>query len=347
MKNTVLGQLFILIGFLSTAQTNPVHTETYLTIGGIEQWVTIHGDNAEKPIILFLHGGPGSVMSPYSKSMYSGWEKDFIIVNWDQRGAGRTFGRNNPPEELTVDYLNKNPLTINQMINDGIQLCEYLINSFSSKKIILMGSSWGSVLGVNMVTQRPELFHTYIGHSQIVNFGKNLLESYLTVYEMAKKAKDQEAIAILDELGTPPYIEAKNVGKLLRIVKRYEKNNSKPTPELWNISSEYSNELDAKNRYMGDDYSFINFVGHSKLGIKSMADSINFMSTRIEFKIPVHIIQGEADILTSKKYSAAFFDSIKAPSKKYHLVHGAAHSENQDIVAKQYEIAIKYSIITD
>src|SRR5690554_4406176 len=79
------------------AQTKPINEEKFLSINGIEQWVTIKGEDISKPVILFLHGGPGSVMSPYNK-IYDEWENDFILVNWDQRGAGRTFGRNAPAE---------------------------------------------------------------------------------------------------------------------------------------------------------------------------------------------------------------------------------------------------------
>jgi dipeptidyl aminopeptidase/acylaminoacyl peptidase len=87
-----------------------VSEEKFILINGIEQWVTIKGDRS-KPFILFLHGGPGSVMSGYSDNLYKAWEKDFIIVQWDQRGAGKTFGRM-APAELTPEYLQSNPLTL-------------------------------------------------------------------------------------------------------------------------------------------------------------------------------------------------------------------------------------------
>jgi hypothetical protein len=104
---------------------NRIAEEKFILINGIEQWVTIKGDKS-KPVILFLHGGPGSPMSPYSDNVYKEWEKDFIIVQWDQRGTARTFGRT-APAELTPEYLQSNPLTIEQMAADGIELSKYLI----------------------------------------------------------------------------------------------------------------------------------------------------------------------------------------------------------------------------
>ena len=87
----------------NSALKNQIFEEKYVVINGIEQWVTIKG-NSSKPIILFIHGGPGSPISPYIDVLYKDLEKDFIIVQWDQRGTGRTYGQNAPPEELTPEY---------------------------------------------------------------------------------------------------------------------------------------------------------------------------------------------------------------------------------------------------
>ena len=140
----------------------PVFEEKFILINGVNQWVTIKGESS-KSIILFLHGGPGSPISPYSYNLYKEWEKDFIIVQWDQRGTGKTFGLN-APKELTAEYLKLNPLTIEQMASDGIKLSEYLIKHLGKEKIILFGTSWGSALGVKMATKRPDLYYAYVGH---------------------------------------------------------------------------------------------------------------------------------------------------------------------------------------
>lgn len=257
MKNSIS---IIIALFLTTivanAQTEPINEFKYITIGGIEQWVTITGEDKTKPIVLFIHGGPGSVMSPYT-SIYKAWEKDFILVNWDQRGAGRTFGKNNPPSELSKSFLSENPLTLEQMVTDGIELTEYLKKELKQEKVILMGTSWGSILGVKMALKRPDLFHCYIGHAQFVSYEKNLKATYNKTYENALKTKDQEAIEKLKKLGEPPYSNAKFLGQLLRIVKKQERNNSIPAPASWWIfDPKYDNDIDAAHRYAGDDYSF-------------------------------------------------------------------------------------------
>ncbi|UMQ40781.1 alpha/beta fold hydrolase [Chryseobacterium sp. Y16C] len=191
----------------NTIPTRQIHEEQYVPINGIEQWVTING-NPSKPVILFLHGGPGSPITPYIDVLYKALEKDFIIVQWDQRGSGRTYGHNNPPEELTPEYLKNNPLTLEQMTSDGIVLSRYLLQHLGKKKIILSGTSWGSALGVKIATKAPELFYAYVGHSQIVNPNFST-ERYSKLYKMAENRKDSDALQILNTIGKPPYSSAK------------------------------------------------------------------------------------------------------------------------------------------
>lgn len=343
MKTIQLITFYIfLISVSAIAQSETINEEKFIPIGGIEQWVRIKGSDITKPVILFLHGGPGSVMSPYENNIYSEWEKDFIIVHWDQRGAGRTFGRNAPPE-VNEDYWIENPLTVEQMTADGIELSEYLIEKLGKQKIIILGTSWGSVLGVEMSIKRPDLFYAYVGHSQIVNAPGSLQHAYNKIYKMAQGADDRESVDKLNSIGAPPYDDAKNAGMLFRIIKKYERENSIPAPDSWwKPTQEYDNELDNKFRYNGDDYSFINYIGHKKLGIKAMSTAIDFMQEGFEFKIPVFLIQGEEDILTPKEITKEYFDKIKAPVKEFFLLPGAAHGYNQSVVDTQYQIVKEY-----
>lgn len=340
MKTSLIGTFSIFLFSLSLhAQVNsPIDEGEYISIGGIEQWVTIKGSDRSKPAILFLHGGPGSVMSPYDENIYGEWEKDFVLVNWDQRGAGRTFGKN-APAELDEKYWIENPLTIELMTSDGIELSEYLIKHLGKQKIILIGSSWGSLLGVTMSQKRPDLFYAYVGHSQIVNHSESEIIAFQKAIKLAEDTHDQTSLDKLNSLGSPPYVDAKNTGQFYRVIKKFEKENSVPAPDSWwNLSQEYDNEIDAQNRYNGDDYSFINFAGHQKLGIKSMVAGLDFMKDALDFEIPVYLIQGEADILTPNEISKAYFDKINAPKKEFYLVPGAAHGHNQAIVDLQYKI---------
>ena len=329
--------LFLTVTSLN-AQTNSIKEEKFIAIGGIDQWITINGADKTKPVILFVHGGPGSVLSPYAEAIYGEWEKDFILVNWDQRGAGRTFGRN-APDNVNEDYWIENPLTLDKMVEDGIEVAEYLLKHLGKQKVILVGTSWGTILGTKMVLKQPELFYAYIGHSQVVGFNENLKFAYQKTYTLAKNSDDTTSTNKLESLGEPPYGNARSLGQMLRIVKKYESENSIPAPtDWWKLATEYDNDIDNRDRYNGDDYSFLYYAGHEKLGIKPMAIDIDFMKDGLEFKIPVFFIQGEQDILTSKEVSKSYFDTIKAPEKEYFLITDTAHGFNQSVIDQQFKI---------
>ncbi len=324
------------IGKHGTDPGKVIHEETFIQINGIKQWVTIHGESS-RPVILFLHGGPGSPVSPYSSNLYKDWEKDFIIVQWDQRGTGKTFGLI-APEELTPEFLRSNPLNIHQMVADGIELSEYLLKYLKKKKIILFGTSWGSVLGVKMAAKNPELFYAYVGHSQITEPDNDLV-LYNKVYLLAEKNNDTASVGILKSLGVPPYTEAKNVGKLFRIVKKYERLNSTAPPDSWFVlHPTYDNAIDNQNRNDGDDYSFVNYVGDKRLGITPMRTTINLLRDNVHFKIPVYLIQGMEDLLTPEQSTKKYFDSIQAPAKKYYLLPQTAHGFNVAVLDTQYKL---------
>jgi len=319
----------------STLKTTIVE-EKFILINGIEQWVTIKGESS-KPIILFLHGGPGSPLSPYSDKLYKDLEKDFIVVQWDQRGTGKTFGKY-APEELTPEYLNENPLSLDLMTNDGIELTKYLLKELGKQKIILFGTSWGSALGVKMASKQPELYYAYVGHSQIVNPTIDI-DFYTKIYKMAENKNDKDALNILNTIGKPPYDRAQKTGQLFRILKKYERANSIPAPESWFVVSPgYDNAKDNQNRSDGDDYSFVNYTGDSKLGVQSMCATINLLKDNLDFKIPVYLIQGNEDILTPKEKTKEYYDKIKAPSKKYYLLPKTAHGFNESVLKTQYKI---------
>ena len=139
-----------------------------------------------------------------------------------------------------------------RVVADGIELSENLLNYLGKEKIILFGTSWGSALGVKMITKRPELFYAYVGHSQVVN-PSDYLQLYNKVHQIAQNSKDTASLGILNAIGKPPYSIAKNMGQLLRIVKKYERENSMPAPDsLWKISSIYDNAKD--NQHRADGY---------------------------------------------------------------------------------------------
>jgi pimeloyl-ACP methyl ester carboxylesterase len=183
-------------GPLCSSPSQALNEQGFVPAGGIEHWVTVRGSACSNPVILMLHGGPGNPLSPYSAEIFGSWEKHFTLVQWDQRGAGKTFGRN-PGSADTA-------LTLALMSKDGTDLAAELGARLGVKTIILAGGSWGSILGVHMIKSKPQLFSAYVGVSQLVSFQDNMTSSYLQTISLARAAGDEKTVAALEALGAPP-----------------------------------------------------------------------------------------------------------------------------------------------
>ncbi|HTA37477.1 MAG TPA: alpha/beta hydrolase [Candidatus Acidoferrales bacterium] len=300
----------------------------FIPIGGIEQWVTIKGDNCSNPVILFIHGGPGDPLSPFADSVYGGWAKDFTLVQWDQRGSGMTFGRSPPAAGST--------LTIDRMTDDGVQVASYLTQHLGQRKVILMGSSWGSILAIHMIKARPDLFYAYVGASQMVSYRENQNASYAKVLELARAANDEKTIATVEALGPPPWTNPRNFGILRRAIRKYEAKATIPAPQAWWVPAPaYATPGEEANYEGGEDFSYLQFVGLNGDGMFAQVDLPKLGTT---FQVPIFFIQGSEDILTAPEVTRRYFESISAPQKAFIVVPEAGHDPNVPMVDAEYEV---------
>ncbi|MGH9645744.1 MAG: alpha/beta fold hydrolase, partial [Bryobacteraceae bacterium] len=159
----------------------------FQSIGGIEQWIQIRGENRDNPVLLFLHGGPSVSMLPFTYRSMRVWEKQFTIVHWDQRGAGRTYTRNGGAVSAATG--------IDQLVADGLDVAEFARQRLQKRKIILVGESFGTVIGTEMARRRPDLFYAYVGTGQIVNMAKTQTVGYRLLKERIHAAGDVKTMA--------------------------------------------------------------------------------------------------------------------------------------------------------
>lgn len=314
-----------------TAAPAKLDEKGFVTIGGIEQWITVKGDSCANPMILFISGGPGNPLSPYSDAVYGTWAKDFTLVQWDQRGAGKTFGRSPPTHNAT--------LTIEQMRDDGNELAAWLAHRYGKQKVILWGSSWGSVLGVHMAKAKPELFHAYLGTSQLVNNRENEATSYDNLINLVRAADDAESLEILESVGKPPWVNPRSFGKVRRVIRKYEAKVTKPAPDAWwTPLAEYNTPQAQADYETGEEYSFINFVGMQGDG---MWARIDLPALGTDFAIPMFFVEGAHDLLALPGVAQRYYDSISAPQKHLVILEHAGHDPNQDVVDAEYKILME------
>jgi pimeloyl-ACP methyl ester carboxylesterase len=128
-----------------------------VTLGGDKQWILIRGKTKRAPILLFLHGGPGMPMMYLAYAFQRPLEDRYLVVQWDRRGAGKSYlaGVQNPAK-----------MRISQEIADTVSLIEQLQTRFGRRKVILVGHSYGTALGVRVAAARPDLIRAYVGVGQ-------------------------------------------------------------------------------------------------------------------------------------------------------------------------------------
>lgn len=312
---------------LTVRTPDPVKEEMFVRIGGIDQWITIKGSNRNNPVVLFLHGGPGDALSPFADALYAGWEKDFTLVQWDQRGAGRTYGKTGPSIEPTM--------TVERMTQDGVEVAEFLTTHLKKRKIIIYGGSWGSILGIYMAHARPDLFYAYVGDAQLVNMRKNNLASYTHVLELARASGDQQAIDALTAIGPPPW---DSLFKSWPVYRKWERAyqakrvTAPPAPET--ISPQYSSPEQRAQYEAADDFNFEHFWG---LKMSGPLEQVDLPAQGMNFAIPIFILQGQEDLTALPELARAYFDSINAPRKQFYLVPGTGHEPS----ATELEMTLK------
>ena len=309
---------------------NSVASLEKVPIGGIDQWIIIRGHDKVNPILLFLHGGPGSIEGPFAYKFQRDLEEHFIVVNWDQRGAGKSYSKKIPKESMTIE----------QFILDAYELIQLLLNRFNQKKLFLVGHSWGSILGTLVVSRYPEFIHAYVGIGQVVNILDNEKISYQYTIDQAKERGNKKALKQLKKL--EPYPEKDiNDTKALRKQRKWL---LKFNGVMHNGTSwwPYIKIALASPEYSLKD--MIKFIGGLKFSIETMwaqMFEIDLPKQIAELKVPVYICMGRYDYNTPFELAEQYFNQLKAPKKEYIWFENSGHLLNTEESEKFNEILIK------
>lgn len=291
-----------------------INTLEGITLGGVKQWILLRGKNVSNPILLFLHGGPGFCMMPYSHVFSTLLEKHFIVVNWDQRGCGKSYNAD----------IREETMNIAQYLSDTHELIQMLKTRFSKDKIFLIGHSWGSILGLYTAYRHPEDLHAYIGMGQVVNMKEGEMVSYNYTYEKAKAAGDESALEMLKKIDPPFYKGGfQNLSIQRMLLGRYGGAMRNLTyPELGRIrySSPYYSKTDNDN-FMSAFERSCAFMWDEMLGV-------NFFGEVPEVQIPVYFFTGRYDYTTPFELVERYFKVLKAPYKEIVWFEDSCHSPN-------------------
>ena len=301
---------------------NGVEVLTAIPINGTMQWLSVRGRDWSNPILLMLHGGPGSPTMPEDYTFQSPWEDYFTVVEWDQRGAGKTYAANDPK-------LIGPTMSLAQMTSDAEQVVRYLQKTYGKKKIFLMGHSWGSVLAVRLAQARPDWLYAYVGVGQIVNMRASERIGYEFVLAQAKEHHNDQAVKQLEALAPYPG----DVGGLTSARGQaqrkwlmyyggltYGRTDYKYNANAWKLSPDYTEK------------DLANFDAGGLLSLERLLPAMELVDfdAVTTFKCPVFLFEGRHDYTTSHELAAKWFEKIKAPSKELIWFDNSAHMVMQE-----------------
>jgi pimeloyl-ACP methyl ester carboxylesterase len=287
-------------------------------LGGVEQWLIVRGQSIDKPVLLFLSGGPGGSEAGRVLRFNQELEQHFVVVIWEQRGCGKSFPALNPKPALTVE----------QYAADIVELADMLRARFDEDRIYLMGHSWGTIIGVRAVQARPDLFHAYIGTAQMVNLRETDQTIYRMVLEDAQEKGDSKFVAQLEAQGPPPYFGKNPVGRYAKVFTREY--------QVFEMASIQSEEF----RREGDllllalrqpEYGWLDRVNF----MRGLMDTFNVVYPQLQeldlrqdaltFDVPVYLILGRHDVNGTYWLAEDYFDRLEAPLKRLYIFEDSGH----------------------
>lgn len=287
-----------------------------LQVNGTTQWISVRGRDRHNPILLYLHGGPGSPTMPEAYLFQSPWEDFFTVVQWDQRGTGKTYAANDAAALA-------NTITIDQMDADTVEVIQQLRTRYHKEKIFLLGHSWGSALGLRIAQEHPEWLYAYIGVGQMINAAQSEADGFQFALEQARAHHNQDAVKELEAIapypGSQP-ITFERVGAQRKWLMYYGglawgHKDFQWVGNAWELSPDYTDkEVDGIDE--GSLYSLTHL-----LPVLATLD-YGRMTT---FRCPIFMFTGRHDYDVSERVTAEWFQKVRAPRKKMVWFENSAH----------------------
>lgn len=288
----------------------------FLEINGVRQGMILQSANIANPVLLFLHGGPGLPELFLNATHPTGLEQDFTVVWWEQRGAGLSYSRDIPPQSMTLP----------QMIADTITVTDYLRDRFGQERIILLGHSWGSFLGIQVAAAAPERFHAYVGMGQVSFQLRSEIAAHCSLVEQYRAQGDAGMVRRLDAAPvnladglSPEWMRLRDGAMHGLGVGTTRDMTSTLTGvflPVWRCRAYTVGEkvniwrgLAWSRRFLWEDF---------------IATDLTTRISRLE--LPVYFFTGAHDLTANHALAQLFFERIEAPVKGFYTFDASAHS---------------------
>ena len=314
----LLSVRFIGMKINSRVPEGGINEAIYVDINGSKQWISIYGENRDNPVLLYLHGGPGSATSHLDYVFTRKWADVYTIVTWDQRNCGKSYSKDQ----------NDIVLSRSLFMEDGKELTEFLLNYLSKDKLTLLGHSWGTLYGANLALEYPEYYDGFIGVGQVIDMDMN--EAALKEAAMEWAKGDTEGMQMAERL-TPETITSEHALLRNEILERYGYGMMRDGADYNLITTILFNPY----------YSLSDWVGYLQSDMKVYLDfflSDEFKSFsllgRYDYRIPFYNVNGDEDYQANYLLAGDYFDKVNAPSKELiimeHTTHGLLESKSEE-----------------
>jgi len=288
-------------------------------LGGADQTVMIRAADTDKPVLLYLSGGPGQSDLGFARVLLEPLTADFVVAVWDQRGSGRSYGALDPTTSLTLE----------QAVADTVELSEYLRDRFSEQKIYLLGESWGTTLGVLAVQDRPDLFHAYIGSGQMVSQRQTDRIIWRDLLAYADRTGNGDVYDQILTLGEPPYRDTPWANSV--VMGYYPLIETPYTPPAAYLDRGNASGVGPYG-VLASEYTFIDKVNV----IRGLVDMFSLMYPQLQgidfrtdvtaLEVPVYMLDGAHELRARRDLAHEWFEGLSAPHKELITYEDAGHS---------------------
>lgn len=315
----VLGIILIAFSQLMAAtpkiaKENSIAELRKVQLNGRKEWVSIRGENRNKPLLLFLAGGPGGSQLAATRYELAELEKDFVVVNWEQPGSGKSYSAI-PKKQLTPEIY----------VQDGTALVRSLLKEFRQEKVYLVGESWGSALGIFMAKEQPELYHAFMGTGQMVAFEETEKIDYALAMKLAKENEDQKIVDSLRKNGPPPYY-GKSVTTKSAVYLNYLSQRMARNPEIQNPGFQTIRDLSAKEYGILDKVNYLRGILQTFNQVYPQLYEIDLRKDYAKLDIPVYFLLGKHDLNAPRSLAEDYYAKLAAPEKEIIWFEHSGHN---------------------